>query len=444
MRPKIDTGRAQWRSLTSYVLVTAGAVIGMGNFLGFPIYMIRYGVLFLIFYLLCEVIIAVPILFTELLIGRRGRQNPVGSFSILSMEEHASNHWRNLGWLCFFILILSLPLYIASVSFPVEYFFYSLKMVFSHSGPLPYYRTLDKYAELLVCFIVFLAPATLLVMRGINKGIETISCIIVPFYAVVLTILAIYINSKTGLTAEVQDLLSWPPHQSLFTVFSAGLIYAFFKLNIGMGTMIVYGTYLPYNVSLAKSTIMVILLDAFVSIASYLIICPLTIKSHLVYLTSESAYIVFSSSPGNYIIASLFFLTTIMGTWLPTIAMIEAATVILIERFFFSRPFATLVVSFIAFLLGAMVIFSNLRWRGIFSIQYRSMALWLNDIVTIFLMPISAMLMAIFIGWIVSKETTKDELEFGTVWYKIWLFLVRFIVPIAIVAVMALSVLNAR
>src|SRR5438445_6586846 len=119
--------RPYWSSMTSYLLVTAGAIIGLSNSIIFPFYTYKFGGMFVLLYILCELLISLPILFSELLMGRRGKQNPVGSFSILSMESGASRLWRWIGWLFFIILFLSLANYVVSVAFPALYFTDSLR-----------------------------------------------------------------------------------------------------------------------------------------------------------------------------------------------------------------------------------------------------------------------------------------------------------------------------
>src|SRR5579872_1363075 len=111
--------RPYWSSMTSYLLVTTGAIVGLGNFIFFPFFVYKLGAVFVLFYIICELFISMPILFAELLIGRRGKQNPVGSFEILAMETGASQWWRFIGWLCFLILFLTLASYTVIVASPV-------------------------------------------------------------------------------------------------------------------------------------------------------------------------------------------------------------------------------------------------------------------------------------------------------------------------------------
>lgn len=435
MTPELDKGRAQWRTFTSYVLVTTGAVVGLGNIFGFPFLMIQYGALFLLFYLLCEIAIAIPLLLAELLIGRRGRQNPVGSLSIMSMECDASLNWRKIGWLCFLILILTLPLYIASVAFPVDNFFYFLNKITSQYNLHLPFNKFDTFLELESCFIIFLIATFLVIVRGINKGLEIISCIIVPLYIFILTVLAIYIGLQEGFLPGIYDLITSHANQSMLVIFSAALLYAFFKLNVGMGTMIVYGSYLPYSVSLVKSTFVVICLDALVSLASYFIIYPLMIKSHLAQVSSESVDLIFLALSNRDVISLFFFFGAVLAAWLPSIAMAEAATVTLIERFYLSRYISALVVSVIILLIGSLVILSK-TWTGIFTIRTISLAYIIDTISSTILTPISALLIALFIGWVVTKDVTRSELEFNPIWYSIWLYAIRYLAPIAILAVM--------
>ena len=95
--------RSQWSSPASYLLVTIGAIVGLGNIIQFPYLISQYGGLFILLFIFFEIMVSIPLLFAELIIGRRGKQNPVGSIDILAMESGRSRRWRYIGWLCFFV-----------------------------------------------------------------------------------------------------------------------------------------------------------------------------------------------------------------------------------------------------------------------------------------------------------------------------------------------------
>lgn len=437
--------RPYWSSSTSYFLVTIGAVVGLGNILRFPFYVFQLGGSFVLLYIVCELLISIPILFAELMIGRRGKQNPVGSFEILSLETDASPAWRWLGWLCFIILFLSLADYIVSVSFPVAYF----SNVFATLASKGFSQNvnvglIDSFPALEICFLAFLFVTMLVILRGINRGLETISKITVPLYFIILLGLAIYSCSIGNVREAIHELFNIHSSVSFTTVLITALTYAFFKLNVGMGSMIVYGSYLPYSVPLGRSTFIIVGFDAIISLLSYFVIFPLFISHHASMpapQTYQDTLFFFSQTMSGEIVALLFFFAAIIAAWTPTIAMAESATVTLIERFDLSRKTATLLLFAGAGILGTVIVLSYHQWSHILLFNRWTIANFIDHLTSTILIPISAFMTAIFAGWIMKRSATQGELRFKPFFYVLWQCLVRFAAPVCIV-IMAIMLMN--
>lgn len=435
--------RAQWNSFHSYVLVTTGAIVGLGNVFQFPLLVAKYGGLFLLFYVLCELAISLPILFAELLIGRRGKQNPVGSISILALEADASPRWSRLGWLSFIIVFMTLCYYVVSAAFPVGYFVDSLKELSVH-GNTSVPVVLDSYLQsdffkLELCFLFFLVFAMSVVYRGINRGLETISCVTVPMYFLIFLALAI-ICARGNFMDSFNALFALHPDVSILTVFFAALTFAFLKFGVGMGTMIVYGSYLPYTVSLAKSTVVIVIIDALVSLLSYFIVYPLMLESHvdafIQEVTNRNIIHIFTNISYGIVISALFFFAAILAAWTPIIAMMETAVITMIERLHFTRKKAVLLISGGILLFGSLQVFIITQLSDILLFDKFSLDNFIKNITMDVLAPISAFLVVIFIGWIVKRQVTLNELQFNPLIYTIWRFLIRYVAPICIILIL--------
>ncbi len=443
MSQPLHPPRAQWSSFTSYVLVTTGAVVGLGNLINFPYYVYQYGGCFILLFIACEILISVPILFAELLIGRKGKQNPVGSISLLAFQSGANQRWQWLGWLCFIISFLSLADYAVLVAFPEGYFSTLFMHVMTHALPTEtlsstHTSTIRPVVQIESCFLIFLAATMAVIARGINRGLESISRITVPFYFITLLGLAIYTCSVGHFSAALSHLTRLLPDESFSTVLFAALSYAFFKLNVGMGTMIVYGSYLPYSVSIGKSTVVILLLDAMISLLAYFVIYPLTVLSHPLALQPASYHdtlLFFSQIPYGHIVALLFFLVTVIAAWTPTIAIAESATVILIERFHLPRIAAAILVFVGAALLGTAFVLSFYSWSDKLFFNRWTIYTFIDGLVNNVLIPISAFLIALFAGWMISRSITASELQFKPFIYTTWRFLMRLIIPLLIVGI---------
>lgn len=442
--------RAQWRSFSSYVAVTTGAVVGLGNVFQFPFLVTKYGALFLIFYFLCELMIALPLLFSELLIGRRGKQNPVGSIDILAMESGANPRWDLLGWWCVFVGFVTMGYYTVSAAFPVGYLIDNIKTLMSSTNSLSSALQLDttamsSFSNVEICFVIALLLAMLVVCRGINRGLEAISLIVIPFYCIALFLLACYISTQGYFGATIQSLFALHSDIRVFEIFLAALALGFLKYGTGMGVMIVYGSYLPYHVPLAKSTLVVVAIDAFVSLVSYFIIYPLTLSSSpegsLLALHSHNVITIFSAIPHGLFISALFFFVVILVAWMPIIAMAETIVVTLMERLYWSRAFATIMSLLAVFLLGTFVVGTRTAWTDITIFSHYQLFDMVKRIAMNYLTLIAALFIALFAGWVVRRHATEGELRFKPVFYLLWRWLIRFVIPVVLVLVLMGEVL---
>lgn len=436
--------RSQWRSFPSYVLVTTGAIVGLSNIFRFPFLLTKYGGLFLLFYIICQLSVALPLLFAELLIGRRGKQNPVGSIGILTMEAQASPRWRLLGWLCFLIAFITMCYYIITAAFPVGYFIDNIKDIFTHATPIGEAVKLDTnsvstFSQLETWFIIFLLLAMLVLYRGINRGLEQISMITVPLYFIILLALAIYISTQGYFGETIRHLFQSHPDVSIYEVFIAALALSFLKYNVGMGVMIVYGSYLPYQVSLAKSTILIVLIDAIVSLLSYFIVFPLALASSangmLPDLSTNNVITIFGSIHHSLILSALFFFSAILIAWTPIIAMGETVIVTLMERLNWSRVKACYVLAFVLLIIGTVIVGSNMKGMSDILFGHITFYNMLRNFTMNVMAPVAAFFIAIFAGWIIKKNVTENELNFKHGFYVLWRFLIRYIAPAAIILI---------
>lgn len=436
--------RAQWSSLPNYLLVTIGAVVGLGNVFQFPFLVIHYGGIFVLFYVLFELFISIPLMFSDLIIGRRGKQNPVGAFSILSMEVGASRRWRWVGWTCVIASFLTLTTYIVSVTFPLSYFSDIAKTIFLYGSKnvtaLTYTDITNYPLQLEASFFIFLLLTTFIIIRGINRGLETISRITVPVYFVLLLLLAIYTCAHGNFVASVKNLFNINFDHNALKAMVAALLFAFFKLNTGMGSLIVYGSYLPYKTPLGKTTAIIVIFDAIISLLAYFTIYPflLLAQSMGFNATHDLSYhnmlTIFSMVPNGLAVGGLFFLAGVIAAWTATIAMAETVTVTLIERFKLRRHIGAIVVSAAIFVLGTIIVLSYQFGADLY--------VNLQGLSGTILVPLAALLTAIFLGWIVKREISFHELGFKTGLYSLWLFLMKIIVPISIIGIWAISIVR--
>lgn len=439
------TPRSKWSSSTSYVIVTVGAIVGLGNIIQFPYLISQYGGLFILFYLFFELMVSVPLLFAELIIGRRGKQNPVGAIDLISFESNASSYWRYIGWFSFIVSFLTLSYYTVQAAFPLSYFLGSLNVISIYGADEPsaiavHGDVMTRFLPLEICFLAFLIATIAVTMRGINRGLEKISWIVVPTYFLILFVLAIYTSIEGNFSASLKTLFSMHPGTSIITVIIAAMGYAFFKLNVGMGSMIVYGSYLPYTASFRRSTIVIILFDIIISFLSYFIIYPLMLKtqSFEYELTNHNIIYIFTGIPNEFIIMALFFLAAVIAAWTATIAMAETVTVTLVERFKMTRLRASIIIFIGAVVIGSFAALTHTEWMHVMIVHSLPLQGIIKNTTDTILIPLSAIFIALFAGWIMTKAISQSELRFPSAVYRLWLFLTKYIIP-ACIAILLLS-----
>lgn len=434
--------RSQWSSPMRYFIVTLGAIVGIGNIIQFPYLVTQYGGLFLVLFIFFEIFISVPLLFCELIIGRRGKQDPVGSISLLSMEANANPFWKNIGWLCFLVSVLTLGYYSVQSSFPLAYLLGLFNVISIYGADEPvkiavHGDVMTQFYPLEFCFILFLIATMLVIVRGINRGLETISLIFVPMYFIILFVLAIYISSTGYFLNSFKILINMHSTYSFVTILFAAMTYALYRLNIGMGIMIVYGSYLPYTTSFGKTTLWIVFFDILTSIAAFFIIYPLMLQSNFFMqnLNNHNIIYIFSGVQYGFVIAALFFFAAILAAWTCTIALAETAVVTLVGCFHISRLRAVIIVTVVALAVGTFAALSHTTWVDVMLTNSLGVKGITKNITGNILTPLSAILIAIFAGWIMKRNVSSAELRFNPIIYNLWRFIIRYIAPVFIFAV---------
>lgn len=441
------TPRPQWASPASYLLVTVGAVVGIGNVLLFPLSVFHYGGLFILFCFLCEIGLAMPLLYAELLLGQRGKQNVVGSIALLSHESKASPGWKKLGWLYFLVAFLTFSYYLVYSAFPISFLAGSVQALDARTTSaslaiVPEKDVLTDFFVLLPCALGLLLAAMWVVGRGIHRGLEAISYITVPLYLAILLGLASY-AIFTGYFATTFEHLAWiNAGSSVFMVFLAALTFSFLKLKVGIGSMVVYASHLPFSVSLKRSTCWIVLIDILVSLLACAVVLPLmhstSPDAYLGDLSAHNMVVIFKQLPHSALIASLFFFSAVLAAWTPLIAMLESMVTTISEEWNMLRARAIWLVGFALFLLIACIVLSqtHLIHHVVLGYTYPQI---LKDISLEKLTPLAAFFMSIFVGWVVDRRISKQELQFKPWLYAIWSFLLRYLIPALILLIFILQ-----
>ena len=435
--------QGEWSSNFAFILAATGSAVGLGNIWKFPyIAGENGGGAFVIVYLLCVLLIGVPLMMAEIMLGRRSKENPIRTMEILTSEASADKNWHYLGWMgvAAGFLILSYYSVIAgwASAYVVKAFFGSFSGASAGQVKAIFEDFVASPIQLIFWHTLFMVATMLIVVRGIHKGLEKSVGILMPSLIALMILLVGYAMTTDGYFKGLSFLFK--PDFSKLTADAAlaAMGQAFFSLSLGMGAIMVYGAYLPKKVSIAKAAMIVAGADTVVALLAGVAIFPIVFTNGLQPnsgpgLVFETLPIAFGNMFGGWLFGVLFFLALVFAALSSSISLVEPAVAWLIENKGFSRGKACLWSGLVGWVLGLGTVFSFNTWKNVklFERTFFELA----DYLTANLMlPIGGFCIAVFAGWIMKQEHSKEELDLPGehLNFQVWKFLVCYIAPTAV------------
>ena len=276
----------QWSSRLAFILAASGSAIGLGNIWKFPYLLGEHGGgAFVLIYLLCVLGIGLPIMMAETMMGRRGRQSPINTMATLADEAHANHAWRYVGWLGVLAGFLILSYYSVIAGWSMAYTFKMgggfLDNISSEAAKRTFEELKSSPDTQLVWHTAFMTATAIIVSKGVNQGLERVTRIMMPGLLLMLFALDFYALGSGGFGEGMEFLFK--PDFSRLTAESVlvAMGQAFFSLGLGMGSIMVYGSYLPDHVSIARSTVFVAFIDTLVALMAGVAIFPIVFSNQL-------------------------------------------------------------------------------------------------------------------------------------------------------------------
>lgn len=436
---------AQWSSRVAFILAASGSAIGLGNIWKFP-YLAGQngGGAFVMIYLLCVAAIGIPIMIAETMLGRRGRQSPINAMLTLAEEAKASPHWHYAGWLGVVAGFLILSYYSVIAGWAMAYVFKINGALFERISAENASRLFNDFRSsaefLLIWHSLFMGATMLIVSRGVSGGLERATRFMMPALFIMLLLLDFYAMNSGGFKQSLSFLFN--PDFSKLT--GAGVLaamgQAFFSLGLGMGSIMVYGSYLPAHVSIHRSTIFVAAADTVVALLAGMAIFPIVFANQLEPtmgpgLIFQTLPIAFGQMAGGWLFGMLFFVLVFFAAITSSIALIEPAVAWFSENAGLSRERASIYAGFTCWLFGLGTVFSFNVWS---EVKWFGKTIFeLVDFLTANLMlPIGGVLVAVFAGWIMPRKICEAELEMGEgSGFDLWRVLVRYVAPVGVAIV---------
>ncbi|MDD4863820.1 MAG: sodium-dependent transporter [Alishewanella agri] len=440
-----------WSSRLAFILAATGAAVGLGNIWKFPYIMGQNGGgAFVLVYLLCILLIGIPVMMSEVLIGRRGRQSPGLSVKTLALEANGSTRWQLAGWSGLVASYLILSFYAVIAGWALYYVFKTASGDFVGMPAAEVGAEFGSFISnplLLIGFSTVILAATVYVVgRGVHKGLEQAVNYLMPALFVLLLIMALYSGFNGDFAQAVEFMFK--PDFSKLTINGVllALGHAFFSLSLASGAMMIYGAYLPSNVSIGKTTLIIALCDTAVALLAGLAIFPLVFGygltpaegPGLIFVTLPIA---FGSMPFGTIFGTLFFVMLVFAAFTSTIALIESTVAWLVETKGLRRYQATIATGLSLWLLGMLTVFSfaGASWASLdWTILGKPISNFfeLKDYLTSAIMlPVGGLFIAVFVGWVMTEKATREELATTPLAYQIWRLAIRWLTPVAVIIV---------
>ncbi len=445
MAEKRQSIHGQWSSRWAFIMAATGSAVGLGNIWRFPYITGEYGGgAFVLMYLACVFLVGIPIMMAEVMLGRRGRQSPINTMEALSKEEGLNPAWRYLGWMGVVAGFLILSFYSVVAGWTLEYIFQagSGSFLTATDGEIgeAFDSLLRNPGQLLAMHTLFMALTVVVVAMGVRSGLERAVKFLMPALFILLLIMVGYAMSTDGFQEGLYYLF-YPDWSKLSGEgFLAALGQAFFSLSLGMGAIMVYGSYLPDDASIGHTTVSIALADTLVAIMAGLAIFPLVFAygldvgsgPGLIFVTLPIA---FGQMPYGQIFGTGFFILLLFAAWTSSISLLEPAVAWLVENRGIARPKSAAIAGLIAWTLGIGSVLSFNLWQDykLFDKTYFDI---MDYVTSNILLPLGGLLIAIFSAWLMSKKTVVAELGLGEGFvFQAWLFVVRFVAPIGVVVI---------
>jgi NSS family neurotransmitter:Na+ symporter len=431
-----------------FVLAASGSAIGLGNLWKFPyITWENNGGAFVLVYIAAVAVLGLPIMISEILVGRRVQLNPVPAF-----EKLGGKRWTAIGWLGVVAGAVIQSYYMVIAGWSLRSFFQCLQ--WSTSGyQAPSAEAFDLFLANPLLQIgltaIFTLMTTAIVYRGIGGGIEKATKAMMPILLFILLYLVF-----TALTMEGRDealrRMFIPTFQSLPPEgYLEAMGQAFFSLSLGLGAMIVYGSYINKSESIFKSALFVVVLDTVVALlaclAMFTIIFSIPGLSDrisgstvgMLFITLPELF--YTKMPGGVVLGPLFFVLVVFAALSSTISLGEVTASLLIDRKGWSRPKATILSASVVFLGSILAALSLGASDSLSSFEFfegkKGVLATLDHLAANWLLPLGGLGTTIFVGWKIGTPHILEELGIrkSTLAFKVWLWIVRIVAPIAII-----------
>jgi len=435
-------------------MAAIGASIGLGNIWKFPYELgVHGGGTFLLVYIPCVLLVAFPLVMAELMIGRMGRGSPVHAISRIVRKQRLSTMWTAIGWLGILTSFLVFSYYSVVGSWILFYVMQSFLGAFvdvpAEIVQNSYGALLNNTEQMLILHSVFVLMVVVVLTRDVRRGLERAIRLLMPAFIGILIWLFLYTSKVGDFEKAYQFIFTYDLSLIDIELVVSALAQSLFSMSIGIGILIMFGSYLDAKRPLFLGVGAITVFDTSIALIMALLIFSIVFAFGLQVdsgpgLIFETLPVAFSQiETGSALLSASFFILLLATALISGFALLEPCISWLIGQFSMPRRYAAWLVGFLAWISGLLSVYSFSDWQ--FSFYYFDQERVngafdvLNIVTTHILMPLTALLVALFAGWSLSKGDTQEALDVRWSFaYKLWRLCIKRIVPLILMVVLIL------
>ena len=446
---QMSNKRGNFSGKVGFILAAAGSAVGLGNLWRFPYLAAKYGGgIFLLVYLILTITFGFALMTAEIAIGRKTGLSTVGAFKKLDKR------FAFLGYMGSVVPMIILPYYCVIGGWVTKYAVTFITGGADNAATGSFFSAFtEKSTEPVIWLFLFVILTAVVVLFGVDKGIEKVSKILMP----ALVLLTIFISVYTLFLPGAMDgvLYYITPDFSHFSVKTvlAAMGQLFYSMSISMGIMVTYGSYLKKDVNIESSVKGIELFDTGIAFFSGLMIVPAVFAFSggdqaalgqgpgLMFVTLPK---VFDSMPGGAFIGATFFILVFLAALTSSISLMETIVSIVKDKVGFSRKNSCLVVIALCLLLGIPSALGSNAWASIKILGFQFLDFF-DFISNSVLMPVVALITCLFVGYVIKPKSVIDEIEMNSVRFrrkKLFVIVIKYFAPICIVLILVSSILS--
>ena len=442
--------KSGFSSRIGFVLAASGSAVGLGNLWRFPYLAAKYGGgSFLLIYLILTVTFGFALMITEIAIGRKTGKSALYAFSDLDRKSGF------IGVLASAVPIIILPYYCVIGGWVVKYAWAFVTGSGSAAAADEYFgEFISQTGEPILWLGIFILATIVVILLGVNKGIENISKVLMPLLVILSVVIAVFVVTRPGAGAGISYYLKPDLSKISANAFLAALGQLFYSMSLAMGIMITYGSYLKKDANIEHSVRNIEIFDTGIAFLAGLMIVPavfvfsggneasLKAGPTLMFITLPK---VFDGMAGGHIIGAVFFVLVLFAALTSAISLMETVVSIFVDKTNKSRRFITICVTIYTIV---MAIPSSLGFGVLSGISIKGMSIldMFDFVSNSILMPVVALLTCLFVGFVVKPKTVIDEVESSSHSFKskkVYEILIKYVSPILIILILISSILNA-